>query len=76
MGILTFANVWCLMLFFVLAFSARPDSDALPLDYVAAPKALRWKKMLRLNTLLSIGVTLVIAFIVKSGLIPLHTILE
>ena len=76
MFILTFVNVWCLMLFFVLAFGVKKEPNTSPLEYAAAPQAFPWKKKLRLNTFISFGVTVIIALIIKSGIIPLHTLFD
>jgi len=74
MAILTFLNVWWITLFFVLALSAKPETSASPLDYAAAPRAIRWKKKLWLNTGVSVVITLMIALVIKSGMITLKSI--
>jgi len=75
-ALFTFINVWCLTLFFVFAFSVKPENKTSPLDYVAAPKSLAWKKIVLLNTAISFGITLIIALVIKCRLIPLHTLVD
>ena len=70
--ILTFINAWCLTLFFVLAFGIQKETNASALDYAAAPAAFPWKKKLWLNTWISLGITLLIAIISKSGIVTFH----
>ena len=74
--LLTFVNVWCLMLFFVLAFSVKAETNPAPTDYAAAPQTFPWRQKLKLNTWISAGVTFAIWLIIKLGLIPLHTIID
>lgn len=72
MGVFTFLNVWCLTLFFVIICSAKPDPERSSIEYAAAPQMIAWKKKLWLNTLISVVVTLVIAFIINSGMFPMN----
>jgi len=67
LGLFTLLNVWWLMLFFILPFGIKNAQSNSPLEYAAAPPPHPWKKLLLINTGVSIAVTLVIAFIVKSG---------
>ena len=70
----TFLNVWWIMLFFILPFGVRPAINHSPLDYAAAPHPHQWKKLLLINTAISVVVTLIIAVIVKSGVFSLGDI--
>jgi len=66
--IFTYINVWCVMLFFTVAFGVRKDDEG-AVGYVAAPKAVRWKRKLLINSVASLVVTVVIAGIIYSGVI-------
>lgn len=74
LGLFTFLNVWWIMLFFILPFGIRKSEDPSPLDYAAAPQPHPWKKLLLINTAVSVVVTLLIAIIVNSGLFSLGDI--
>ena len=74
MAVFTFINVWWLMLFFVIPFGVRTSDNPSPVEYAAAPQPHRWKKMVIINTLISLTVTMVIALVIKSSIVPLHNI--
>jgi len=75
-ALFTFVNVWFVTFFFVLAFVVKPDPDASAIEYKAAPKALPWKKVIRINSLISLGITLILALLIKSQLVPLHGLFD
>ena len=62
----TFLNVWWVMLFFVLPFHARPNDTPSQLNYAAAPKTPRWKRVVKINTVISLAVTVLLALIINS----------
>ena len=72
MGFFTFFNAWFLMLFFVSPFFVRPATERNALDYAAAPQAMKWKKLLLVNTLVSIVVTLLLALVINSGIFEMR----
>ena len=72
MAIITFLNVWWVTLFMVVPFSVRAETNPAATDYVAAPRVLRWKKLFIRNTILSLIITLVLAAIIKSGVISIR----
>jgi predicted secreted protein len=74
--IFSFVNIWCLMLFFVLAVSVKKEINPQPLDYVGAPQTFPWKQKLRLNTWISLAVTTVIAIMIELNVIPLRTMVD
>lgn len=67
-AVFTFFNTWWVMLFFVLPFFARPNQAPSQLQYAAAPETPRWKKVVLVNSLVSLAVTLLLALIINSGL--------
>ncbi len=69
-AIFTFINVWWVTLFFVLPFGVRADADK-GVGYVAAPKARRWKKVVLINSLVSVVVTAIIAVMIANGAVSL-----
>jgi predicted secreted protein len=75
MGIFTFVNAWFLMLFFTMPFFVRPALERSKVEYAAAPQALRWKKMLITNTVVSLVVTVLLALVMYSGWIPVRDVL-
>ncbi len=72
----TFLNAWFLMLFFVLPFFVRPAATRSKVEYVAAPQALNWKKLILCNTLASITVTALLALIISSNLFVMRDALN
>lgn len=74
MAFFTFLNAWWVMLFFVLPFGVKREEMRNPLHYAAAPKAHNWKKLIIVNTLLSLSVTLLLYLIIQSGVITLRDI--
>jgi len=73
MAIFTFLNAWFITLFFVLPFYIRPADKPAPQEYAAAPKAVRWKRALFINTMLSILATGALALLIHSHLVDVST---
>jgi len=74
MALFTFLNAWWVMLFFTLPFGIEPSGEGA--SNPAAPKQPQWKKKLIITTILAAFVTLALALIIKSGIIPLRDILD
>ena len=72
MTLFTFINTWWIMLFFVWPFAIvaadRPTQD----EYAAAPKSINWKRLLVIDTLVSIAVTAGLAALMGSGVVSLR----
>lgn len=64
----TFLNCWFLTLFMVVPFFVRPNEKRDVLEYAAAPRALPWKKVLLVNTLVSFLMAVAITLVVQSNL--------
>jgi predicted secreted protein len=73
MAVFTFINTWWIMLFFVFPFHVRPVEEHTQLEYAAAPKSIRWKRMLVIDTVLSLIVTAALALLISSGIFPVDT---
>lgn len=71
-ALFTFVNAWWVTLFFVLPFYFRQAKNRTAIEYAAAPQSVAWKRVFLVNSLLSLAVTVVIALIIYSGLVPVH----
>jgi predicted secreted protein len=71
MAVFTFINAWWIMLFFVMPFGVKTAESRNEHEYAAAPKAINWKKMLAINTVLALLATGGLAWLIHSGLIQL-----
>ena len=69
-AIFTLVNSWFICLFIVLPLSVERGRHDSSLDYEAAPKKIRWKKILLLNTLVACVLTAAIALVIKTGIVP------
>ena len=74
-ALFTYLNLWFIMLFFVIAICTKTEAHPAQLDYIAAPKKPYWKKIFYINSLITLVVTLLIAFLINSGLIPLSGVI-
>ena len=74
LGIFTFINVWWVTLFFVLPFGVTMSTTENALDYAAAPKAHKWKKLFLINSIISLVVTLCLAFMIHNGVVSLKNL--
>ena len=72
LAVFTVVVTWCISLVAVLPLVIERGSHDSPLDYVAAPKRIRWKKLLVVNTLLALLLTAAIALIIKTGIVPVR----
>lgn len=72
MAIFTFLNCWAISLFLVLPFAMKYGVHTRSDDYVAAPKHIAWKKIVIMNTILSVVITATIAIIIKTGIVPVR----
>lgn len=68
----TFLNAWCVSLFLAFPFSIEMGEKAEGIDYVAAPKRIRWKKLLLIATAIAVAFTLTLALIIKSGIVSVR----
>ena len=69
----TFLNAWWIMLFVAIPFSTKyeeiTEKQALE-GYRAAPKAIYWKKAAIIATILAVLITITLALVIKSGIVP------
>ncbi|MBY0407912.1 MAG: DUF1467 family protein [Rickettsiales bacterium] len=72
MGVFTFLNAWWLSLLIVMPFFVRPAKTRSAVEYAGAPQGMPWKKLVAVNTLVSLCATLVLAAIVHSGWFPMR----
>ena len=61
-----YLNAWFVTLFAVLPFFIQ-DERAKDMEYAAAPKPVRWRRALWINSLVSAGVTAALVLLVNSG---------
>ncbi len=75
----TFLNAWWIMLFIAIPFSVKyaDESENIPASekYVAAPKSIQWKKAIIIATILATLVTLILALVIKSGIVPVKNLI-
>jgi predicted secreted protein len=69
MGFFVFLNAWWVMLFVSLPLGIEKADGSAVLDYAAAPKKIRWKKIFLVNTALAFCFTVALALIIHSGMI-------
>ena len=72
MAIFVFINAWWISLFMVLPASIERGERDSQLEYAAAPKRIKWKRILVVTTLLALFFTAALALLIKSGIIPLR----
>lgn len=72
MAIFTFINVWCVTLFLALPFGIETGPRDNTSEYEAAPRRIDWKKIVVIDTLLSLVITAAIAIIIKTGIVPVR----
>lgn len=72
MTVFTFLNAWFITLFFVVPFWTRPSLKAEKNEYAGAPQTIRWKKLLIFNTGVAFTITVLLAWFVSSGLVPVR----
>lgn len=74
LGIFTFINVWWVTLFFVLPVGVRMSASKSTLDYAGAPQPHKWKKIIFINSIISLCVTLLLALLIRGGAFSLENI--
>lgn len=72
----TLLNVWFVTLFLVVPFFVQNEDKPADMDYVAAPKAQRWKKTLLVNTLVAFIATGGIALMIHFDVVPLRDMFD
>lgn len=70
MAIFTFINAWWISLFFMLPFSIEAPGKQEGIGYAAAPKKIRWKRLLVGATIVAFFVTVALALTIKTGIVP------
>jgi predicted secreted protein len=71
LGFFTFLNAWWIMLFFVLPFHIRKNDRDTDIAYAAAPATPPWRRIIIINTALSLAITAILAVIINSGVFTL-----
>jgi predicted secreted protein len=70
---LTFINAWWIALFAVIPFHVDFSQQGRDrADYVAAPTRINWKKICLRTTLVAALLTLALALLLESGIVPLR----
>jgi predicted secreted protein len=69
---IVFAVVWWLILFMVLPFGAAPPDEVEPGMATSAPAKPRIGLKLAITTVLAMGVTALVVWLIDSGLIQLR----
>jgi predicted secreted protein len=72
MAIFTYINVWCIALFLALPFCIERGPAESSRDYIGAPKRIAWKKIVVIDTIMSLVITATIALVIKTGIVPVH----
>ena len=72
MAIFTFLTSWCITLFAVLPLGIERGQHDAEMEYKAAPKRIRWKRIALINTLLALAVTALLALVIKTGIVPVR----
>ena len=68
----TFLNAWFVALFLAFPFSVEIAENYDALEYHAAPKRIRWKRLFTIATVVAITFTLGLAIVIKSGILPVR----
>ena len=75
MAFFTFLNAWFIALLLAFPFSIEPpDQDDEKWGYNAAPKRIKWRKLLISGIIMALIFTLLLAMIIKSGIVPVKHI--
>ncbi len=74
-ALFTFLNAFWIMVFVAIPFSIKYEDESeikssASEGYAAAPKTIHWKKAIIITTILALIVTLALALIIKSGIVP------
>lgn len=78
-AIFTFLNAFWIMMFAAIPFSVKyADESEIKQSasegYVAAPQTIYWKKAIIIATILALIITLALALIIKSGIVPVKNL--
>ena len=73
-AVFTYLIAWWIMLFIVMPFYIHTGEHRSSMEYAAAPKTIRWKRALVVNTLAAAVVTFGLYLLLKSGLVPLRNV--
>jgi len=71
-AVFTFLNAWMVALFLAFPFSIEMGEKESKLDYAAAPKTIRWKKLFLIATVIAAVFTVTLAIVIKSGIVPVR----
>ena len=63
-----YLNAWFVTLFGVVPFFIH-EAKAEGVEYAAAPKPVRWRRALIINSLVSGAITAILVFIISSGML-------
>ncbi len=74
MAVFTFINGWCLALFLMLPFSIEAPGKQEGIGYAGAPKKIRWKRLLWGTTIIAVLLTVTLALVIKSGILPVANV--
>lgn len=72
MAIFVFLNAWWVSLFIALPMSIERGEPDSKLEYVAAPKRIKWMRIIIITTILALIFTGALALLMKSGIIPVR----
>jgi predicted secreted protein len=73
----TFLNAWWVMIFVAVPLSIKyasgnerpPGAEE---GYAAAPKVINWKKAVIIASILALAITVALALVIKSGIVPVR----
>jgi predicted secreted protein len=71
-----YLNSWLVSLFVVLPFFVRTEARAQKGEYEAAPRAINWRRALRVNSLVAVCVTSGLVWLITSGLINVKNVIN
>ena len=69
-----YINSWVVSLFVVLPFFVRSQAETGREGYVAAPRAIVWRRALLINSLVSVAVTGFMVWLIQSGLVDVKNL--
>ena len=72
MAVFTFIVAWWVLLFIVLPLGIEKADHPGKMEYAAAPKRIRWGKILFITTLMAVIMTGIIALVIHSGWISVR----
>ncbi len=76
----TFLNAFWIMAFIAIPFSTEYEeaehSQQEQKNYIAAPKRIYWKKVVIISAVLALFITVGLALVIKSGIVPVKNLIE